>query len=67
MARLTFTQSTVIFEITVEIETGQVNGSFPQRALAHVLEWNKLHHAELLEAWSLARASQPLPHIDPLE
>ena len=26
------------FEITVEIESGRVNGNFPKRALAHVLE-----------------------------
>ncbi len=55
------------FEITVEIESGRVNGSFPQRALSHVLEWLALHRAELLNAWTLARASQPLPRIDPLE
>ena len=55
------------FEIAVEIESGRVNGNFPKRALAHVLEWNELHRTELLRAWSLARASRPLPHIDPLE
>jgi hypothetical protein len=27
------------FEITVEIESGHINGDFPKRALAHVLEW----------------------------
>lgn len=36
------------YEITFEIETGVVNGRFPRRALAHVLEWNELHKAELL-------------------
>jgi hypothetical protein len=55
------------FEITVEIDSRRVNGSFPQRALSHVLEWLALHRAELLNAWTLARASQPLPRIDPLE
>ncbi len=55
------------FEITVEIDTGRINGEFPKRALAHVLEWSQLHRAELLHAWSLARASEPLPRIDPLE
>ena len=54
-------------EITVEIESGRVNGTFPKRALTHVHEWRELHRAELLEAWSLARASRPLPHIEPLE
>jgi Domain of unknown function (DUF4160) len=55
------------FEITVEIESGRINGEFPKRALTHVLEWKELHRVELLEAWSLARASRPLPRIDPLE
>ena len=55
------------FEITVEIESGRINGDFPKRALTHVMEWKTLHRAQLLEAWSLARASRPLPRIDPLE
>ena len=55
------------FDITVEIEPGVVNGAFPNRALAHVLEWSTLHRQELLEAWALARSSRPLPKIEPLE
>jgi hypothetical protein len=55
------------FEITVEIESERVNGDFPQRALAHVLEWKTLHKHELMNAWALARASRPLPRIEPLE
>ncbi|MGH8849804.1 MAG: DUF4160 domain-containing protein [Casimicrobiaceae bacterium] len=54
-------------EITVEIESGSVNGGFPKRALGHVQEWRELHRADLLKAWSLARSSQALPRIDPLE
>ena len=55
------------FEITMEIESSRVNGDFPKRALMHVVEWKNLHRVELLDAWSLARASRPLPHIEPLE
>jgi len=55
------------FEITVEIETGNINGRFPKRALAHVQEWRELHRRELLDAWADARASRPLPRIEPLE
>ena len=55
------------FEVTVEIDGGLVHGNFPRRALAHVLEWHTLHRQELLDAWSLARASRPLPRVDPLE
>jgi hypothetical protein len=55
------------FEITVEIESGEVNGKFPRRALAAVLEWKELHRDELLADWELARAEQPLERISPLE
>ena len=37
-------------EVTVEILSGRVNGQFPKRALAHVLEWATLHQPELLTA-----------------
>jgi hypothetical protein len=55
------------FEITVEIETGIVNGQFPPRALAHVLEWFGLHKKELVEDWELAKNRQSLKKIKPLE
>ena len=53
-------------EVTVEIASG-VHGRFPKRALIHVIEWLDLLRAELFEAWTLARASQVLPRIEPLE
>jgi hypothetical protein len=55
------------FEVTVEIESGKVNGQFPKRALAHVQEWRELRRRELLETWADARASRPLQRIEPLE
>lgn len=55
------------FEVTVEIEGGRVNGTFPRRPLASVQEWRVMHMRELLNAWALARAGKPLPRIDPLE
>jgi len=55
------------FEVTVEVESGKVNGQFPKRGLAHIQEWRELHRRELLEAWSDARASRPLKRIEPLE
>ena len=55
------------FEVTVEIETGNIQGHFPPRALAHVQEWREFHKAELLADWELARRSEPLERIDPLE
>jgi len=55
------------FEAMLEVETRRVNGSLPRRALAHVHEWRQLHRQELLDAWSAASTSQPLPRIEPLE
>ena len=55
------------YEVTIEIASGLVNGDFPKRALAHVQEWRTLHKDELAETWKLARASKPLPKIEPLE
>jgi len=36
------------YEITVEIESGVIEGTFPKRALRAVLEWLDLHRDELL-------------------
>ena len=55
------------YEITVEIETGIVNGHFPKRALKLVLEWYELHKDELNKVWELARHRKPLQKITPLE
>ena len=55
------------FKISVEIESGIVNGKFPKRALRAVLDWHALHKEELLEDWKLALKDQPLKRIKPLE
>jgi hypothetical protein len=55
------------YEITVDIETGVVSGSFPKRALRHVLEWYELHKDELMEDWELCRQSNNPKSIAPLE
>ncbi len=55
------------YEITVEIDSGIVEGKFPRRALAAVLDWYNMHQGELTQNWELARQEQPLNSIDPLE
>ena len=55
------------FEVTVEIETGKINGRLPKRASALVQEWNALHKSELLANWERARRKEPLTRIEPLE
>lgn len=55
------------YEITVDIETGVVNGRFPRRALNAVLDWYVLHQNELMANWEAAISRKPLSKIDPLE
>ena len=55
------------YEATITIASGEVNGELSKRALAHVQEWRNLRREELLDTWTLARASTPPPRIDPLE
>ena len=54
-------------EITMEIQSGIVNGNMPQRALKLVNEWRILHINELMEEWKLAEARKSLFTIKPLE
>jgi hypothetical protein len=55
------------YSIVVQIESGQVHGTFPPRALRHVLEWYRVHQDELAADWDLAAAGRPLNPIAPLE
>lgn len=56
------------YEAVIQIEELSVRrGSLPPRALGLVVEWAKLHQAELSEAWERAQAGQTLSKIDPLE
>jgi len=54
-------------EVLVEIDSGQVHGAFPPRALRLVLEWRSLHLQELQEDWQRCLAQEPLQPIAPLE
>jgi hypothetical protein len=51
----------------VRIADGGLEGSFPPRALGHVMEWWSLHRAELAENWGLAQEGRQPKPIDPLE
>jgi hypothetical protein len=52
----------------VDIQTLAIfSGRLPPRATGLVVEWATLHQNELLEDWNLARASQELHKIPPLE
>jgi len=54
------------YEISVDIQTGVVNGSMSKRALKMIFEWLDIHKDELLEDWKLAQDRKSLLKIDPL-
>ena len=54
-------------EITVEIQTGNVEGRINARALTLVQEWRQLHLSELAENWRLAEQKRILKQIESLE
>ncbi len=55
------------YRVSVEIDTGVVEGRFPRRALTALMEWYTEHKPELRHDWELAGAHQPLEKIAPLE
>ncbi len=55
------------FEVSVELDSGIVQGRFPRRALKALMEWYELHRDELQVNWELAEQHQPLIHVPPLE
>lgn len=55
------------YKITVEIETGIVEGKFPRRALNAVLEWYQIYKEMLSENWNLSLQHIELKKIPPLE
>ncbi|MHB1756797.1 MAG: DUF4160 domain-containing protein [Leptospirillum sp.] len=56
------------FEVLIDIRTMEViEGDFPGRALAMVLEWTTEHRKELMEDWELCERNQMPKPIKPLE
>ena len=55
------------YKITVNIETGVVEGRFPKRALRLVLEWYEYHKDALMHNWELCRNKEMPESIEPLE
>lgn len=52
----------------IDIQTFSIfSGRLSPRVTGLVIEWATLHQKELLEDWDLARASQELHKISPLE
>jgi hypothetical protein len=53
-------------EVTVEIETGVVQGRMSRRELRMILEWSEMYQRELMINWERARARQSLRSVPPL-
>jgi Domain of unknown function (DUF4160) len=52
---------------SIDIGTCAIRGHLPNAVERLVLEWTRLHRAELLVNWERARQGEPLVPIAPLE
>jgi hypothetical protein len=55
------------YKVSVEINSGVVEGKFPRRALGALLEWYATYKQQLLDDWQLAEQHAQLNRIPPLE
>lgn len=53
-------------EVTIEIQTGILQGKMSKRVLRMLLEWYEIHQEELMNNWEYARERKPLQKIPPL-
>jgi hypothetical protein len=53
-------------EVLVEILTGAIEGRFPRRALALVMEWLDVNRDALIQNWQLLESDSVPAKIDPL-
>lgn len=53
-------------EVTIEIQSGIVQGMMAKRALKLLFEWFEQHQQELADNWQRARGRGPLQRIPPL-
>lgn len=55
-------------EARIQIDPiGLMEGTLPPRSLALVIEWARLHRAELVENWRRLHSDEPPQQIPPLE
>ena len=54
-------------EITMDIESGSVQGNMTKRAINLINEWRQIHIEELRKDWDLAIEKSALNEIQPLE
>lgn len=55
------------YEVTVDLQSGEMTGTFPRRAKAALVEWYGMHKQDLLSFGELASQERQLDWIEPLE
>lgn len=55
------------YQMTIEIETGIIEGKFPPRSMKLVQEWRELHIDELLNIWNSITTTGEFQKIQGLE
>lgn len=55
------------YQISIQIQSGIIEGKFPKRALKLVLEWYELHRDELMMNWDSMMETGAFTKIAPLE
>lgn len=53
-------------QVSIDLQTGVVEGKMSKRALRMLFEWAERHETELQENWERSRKKLPLQPIDPL-
>ena len=54
-------------EVLIDIESGNITGKMPRRALEMIQEWRQDNIKNLLEDWNLAAEHKQLKDLSPLE
>ncbi len=55
------------YRAIIDINTGNVVGEMPKRALKLILEWMEIHKDELMENWRKMENGESLVTINPLD
>ena len=55
------------YHATIDIESGEIKGNMPRRALRFVYEWLDMHKDELMDNWNRLQKGEPALKIEPLK